>query len=204
MRPYPIAFTVDYPERLSKTSTGFRLLLVLPILAIAALIGGYTDSLDFLFRWQLAAGGYLTLPTALMILFRMKYPRWWFDWNLQLWKLSSRVGIYLCLATDKYPSIDEEQSVHVAADYPDVSRDLNRWRPLVKWFLAIPHYVALLVLWSAAFFAVVLAWFSILLTGVYPRSLFDYVVGVSRWSFRVGGYAFLMLTDIYPPFRLSA
>ena len=127
------------PEHLSKTSTGFRLLLVLPILAIAALIGGYTDSLDFLFRWQLAAGGYLTLPTALMILFRMKYPRWWFDWNLQLVKLSSRVGIYLCLATDKYPAIDEEQSVHVAADYPDVSRDLNRWLPLVKWFLAIPH-----------------------------------------------------------------
>lgn len=138
-----------------------------------------------------------------MILFRQKYPRWWFDWNLELLRFQNRVGVYFALLDDRYPSTDEQQSVRLDYPYPDAQRDLNRWLPLVKWFLAIPHYVVLLFLWLAAFVCVILAWFAILFTGRYPRGLFEFVVGVTRWGNRVLGYAFLLVTDEYPPFRLE-
>ena len=138
-----------------------------------------------------------------MILFRQKYPRWWFDWNIALVKFITRVGTYIGLLTDVYPSTDEEQSVHIEIPYPDVPKDLNRWLPLVKWFLAIPHYIVLFFLGIAAFFGVVIAWFAILFTGRYPRGLFDFVVGVSRWSLRVDAYALLLTTDHYPLFSLT-
>ncbi|TME39116.1 MAG: DUF4389 domain-containing protein, partial [Chloroflexi bacterium] len=147
-------------------------------------------------------GGAVFLPVVLMILFRQKYPRWWFDWNLNLLRFSNRVTAYLALLDDRYPSTDEEQGVHLDFPYPDV-RQMNRWLPLVKWFLAIPHYFVLLFLGLGALVAVIVAWFAILFTGTYPRSLFDYVVGVLRWSNRVTGYAFTLVTDEYPPFRLS-
>jgi hypothetical protein len=150
-----------------------------------------------------AAGGTLVLGPLLMIVFRQKYPRWWFDWNLALSRFSNRMFSYLLLLRDEYPSTDEEQAVHLDFPYPDVPNDLNRWLPLVKWILAIPHYIVLLVLWVIAFFAVLIAWFSILFTGNYPKGMFDYVVGVMRWSNRAGAYALLMVTDAYPPFRLS-
>ena len=104
---------------------------------------------------------------------------------------------------DRYPSTDEHQSVHLAYGYPNAAVDLNRWLPLVKWFLAIPHYVVLFFLEIGAFFAVVFAWFAILFTGRYPRALFDYVEGVIRWHNRVTAYAFVLVTDAYPPFQLA-
>ena len=104
---------------------------------------------------------------------------------------------------DRYPSTDEQQSVHLDIDYPDAQNDLNRWLPLVKWFLAIPHYVVLVFLTIAMVFAVVGAWFAILFTGRYPRGIFEFVEGVIRWHNRVMGYAFLLVTDRYPVFRLS-
>src|SRR4249919_1253205 len=137
-----------------------------------------------------------------MILFRQKYPRWWYDWNLQLQRFSNRVGIYLALMDDRYPSTDEEQSVHLDYPYPD-AQQLNRWLPLVKWFLAIPHYIVLFFLWIAALVVVIIAWFAILFTGTYPRGMFDFVEGVIRWNNRVVGYAFILVTDRYPPFSLS-
>jgi hypothetical protein len=149
------------------------------------------------------AGGILFLPALLMIVFRQKYPRWWFDWNLELMRFSNRIGIYLALMDDRYPSTDEHQGVTLDFPYPDASRDLNRWLPLVKWFLAIPHYLVLLLLWIAAVLVVIFAWFAILFTGRYPRSLFDFVLGVIRWENRVVAYAFALVTDKYPPFRLS-
>ena len=148
----------------------------------------------------IAAG--LFLATLLMILFRQRYPRWWFDFALELARFGARIGAYFALLTDQYPSTVEEQNVHLEIDYPDVERDLNRWLPLVKWLLAIPHFLVLLVLSVGAFFAVVFAWFAILFTGRYPRGLFDYVVGVGRWWLRVEAYAFLLVTDRYPPFSL--
>lgn len=150
------------------------------------------------------AGGLLFLGPLLMILFRRKYPRWWFDWNLELQRFSNRVVVFLALMDDRYPSTDERQSVQLDYAYPDARRELNRWMPLVKWLLAIPHYIVLFFLWIASIFAIVVAWFAILFTGRYPRGIFNFVEGVMRWGQRVFAYAFLLVTDRYPPFRLSA
>jgi hypothetical protein len=203
---YPASLAIDYPDRpLNRLTTGFRMFTLVPIAIILALVNSGT--LDFRhmnsWDWQYAAGGILFLATLLMILFRQKYPRWWFDWNIALVKFTTRVGAYIGLLTDVYPSTDEEQSVHIQIPYPDVRKDLNRWLPLVKWFLAIPHYIVLFFLGIAAFVCVVIAWFAILFTGRYPRGFFDFVVGVARWSLRVAAYAVLLTTDRYPLFSLD-
>src|SRR5205823_72868 len=107
------------------------------------------------------------------------------------------------LMDDHYPSTDEEQSVHVNFPYPDAEHDLSRGLPIVKWLLAIPHYIVLFFLTIGAFFAAIFAWFVILFTGRYPRGVFDYIEGVIRWHNRVAAYAFLLITDRYPPFSLQ-
>jgi len=203
---YPVTLTIDYPDRtLNRLTTFFRIFTVIPIAIILSLVsGGIWDlSTPSGWTWLYATGGILVLPPLLMILFRQKYPRWWFDWNVALTKFSTRVGTYIGLLTDVYPSTDEEQSVYIEIPYPDVPKDLNRWLPLVKWFLAIPHYIVLACLAIAAIVCVVIAWFAILFTGRYPRGLFDFVVGVYRWSLRVAAYAFLLTTDRYPLFSLT-
>jgi hypothetical protein len=200
---YPALLEIEYPEReLNRLTSFFRPIMVIPIVVILGLLAGpviRANSGDFSF----ASGGILFLPIALMLLFRQKYPLWWFDWNLELVGFNTRVVSYLALLTDEYPSTDEEQAVHVEIVYPDARVDLNRWLPLVKWFLAIPHYIVLAFLGIAAVFCVIIAWLAILFTGQYPRVLFDFVVGVLRWWLRVGAYAFLLTTDRYPPFRLA-
>ena len=203
---YPATLAIDYPDRpLNRLTTFFRIFTLIPIAIILALVSGGTfdwsgpDS----WTWLYAAGGTLFLPVLLMILFRQKYPKWWFDWNIALLKFGTRVGAYIGLLTDVYPSTDEEQSVHIEIPYPDVPKDLSRGLPLVKWFLAIPHYIVLAVLGIAAIVCVVIAWFAILFTGRYPKGLFDFVVGVSRWGLRVAAYAFLLTTDRYPLFSLD-
>jgi hypothetical protein len=204
---YPVTFSVDYPEReLNRLTTGFRLIVAIPILIVLAALGGEGAHYGNQQSWAFGggAGGLLFLAPLLMILFRQKYPRWWFDWNLELLRFQNRVGVYLALMDDRYPSTDERQSVQLELPYPDAERDLNRWLPLVKWLLAIPHFILLIFLWLAAVVAVIIAWFAILFTGRYPRGLFDFVLGVLRWGNRVVAYAFLLVTDEYPPFRLSA
>jgi len=202
---YPVQFDVDFPARpLDRLTTAFRFFVAIPILIVLGMLSGETlrDG-DHATTYTLVIGGAAVfLPLVLMILFRQKYPRWWFDWNLNLLRFSNRVAAYLALLDDRYPSTDEEQSVHLDFPYPDVRR-MNRWLPLAKWLLAFPHYVVLLFLGLAAIMAVLAAWFAIVFTGVYPRSLFDFVVGVLRWGNRVNGYAFTLVTDQYPPFRLS-
>jgi hypothetical protein len=203
---YPIRFSVDYPDRdLDRVTTFFRLFTAIPIVIVLGSVGGGTWQWSYDRGTAVAAGagGLLFFGPFLMVLFRQKYPRWWFDWNLELARFSNRVGIYLGLMDDRYPATDEHQSVHLDIDYPDVPRDLNRWLPLVKWFLAIPHYVVLFFLYIAAVVVVVISWFAILFTGRYPRGPFDFVEGVIRWHNRVAGYAFLLVTDRYPPFRLA-
>jgi len=185
---YPVRLQIDFPERLDRLTTLFRPIVAIPIAIILGLI-------------RSSEGG-LAAATALMIIYRRRYPRWWFDFARELAAFGMRVGAYLVLLMDTYPSTVDEQSVHFEIDYPDAGRDLNRWLPLVKWFLAIPHYVVLFVLIILAFYAVVIAWFAILFTGRHPRPLFDFVVGVARWTLRVQAYAFLLVTDQYPPFSL--
>ncbi|HEX6489306.1 MAG TPA: DUF4389 domain-containing protein [Candidatus Dormibacteraeota bacterium] len=200
---YPLQLSVDYPDRaLNRLTTFFRLIVAIPILFVLGAVSAFELRSDHTVLW--AAGGALFLGPLLMILFRQKYPRWWFDWNRELLRFSDRVLAYVFLMDDRYPSTDDEQSVHVDVAYPDAKTELNRWLPLVKWFLAIPHYVALLFLGIATVFAVIAAWFAILFTGRYPRSLFNFVEGVLRWQNRVTAYAMLLVTDRYPPFRLSA
>jgi Domain of unknown function (DUF4389) len=204
---YPVQFSVAYPDRhLNRLTTAFRVIVAIPIVIVATSIGG--DGGTYAageHSWRVAGGtaGLLFFAPLLMIVFRQKYPRWWFDWNLQLLRFSNRVGVYLALMDDQYPSTDEEQAVALNFSYPDAKQGLNRWLPLVKWLLAIPHYVLLVFLWIAAIVSVIIAWFAILFTGRYPRGLFDFVLGVIRWTNRVVCYALILVTDQYPPFRLD-
>jgi hypothetical protein len=203
---YPVQYSVDYPDRpLNRLTTFFRVLVIIPIAILLSLVeGGYTYGYgEGRTATIAAAGGLIVLPVLLMIVFRQKYPRWWFDWNLQLMRFSARVGVFLALMDDRYPSTDEQQSVRLDFPYPDAHNDLNRWLPLVKWLLVIPHYVVLFFLYIAAFFVVVAAWFVILFTGRFPRGMFDFLVGVGRWTNRVVAYAHVLVTDRYPPFRLA-
>jgi hypothetical protein len=182
---YPARVTIDYVDGpRNRISVLFRILMVIPIIPV---LYGFTT---------------IVLPVLLMILFRKKYPRWWFDFNLQLARFSSRVGAYIGLLTDDYPSTDEEQGVHLDIDYPDASQ-LNRLLPLVKWILAIPHIIVLYILFAVSFPVVILGWFAILFTGKFPRGFHNFLVGVSRWSLRVQAYALLLVTDEYPPFSLD-
>lgn len=205
---YPVQFSVDYPDRpLDRVTTFFRLIVAIPILIVLGAVEGST------WQWSsnsnttkvvaAGAGGVLFLAPLFMIVVRQKYPRWWFDWNLELLRFSNRVTAYMALMNDRYPSTDEQQTVHLDYPYPDVPRELNQWLPLVKWFLAIPHYIVLAFLGLAALVVVIVAWFAILFTQHYPRELFNFVEGVLRWSNRVTGYALVLVTDQYPPFRLS-
>ena len=206
---YAARLQIDYSEQLDRFTTFFRLFWIIPIGIILALITAAGDAESVMEtgeRVSADAGGVaagLAVATALMIVFRQRYPRWWFDFARELARFSARVGAYFALLTDQYPSTVEEQSVHLEIDYPDVEQDLNRWLPLVKWFLAIPHYIVLAVLGIIAFFLVIIAWFAILITSQYPRPLFDFVVGLGRWGLRVQAYAFLLVTDRYPPFSMS-
>ena len=203
---YPVQFSVDYPDRaLDRLTTFFRPIVAVPILLVLAAISGGTVRFSQAgTAGLLGRGGVLFLPPLLLIVFRQKYPRWWFDWNLELLRFSNRVTAYLALLDDRYPSTDEQQAVHLDFPYPDVREALNRWLPLVKWLLAIPHYIVLAFLDIAVVVVVIVAWFAILFTGRYPRSLFDFIVGVMRWHNRVAGYALVLVTDQYPPFRLRA
>ncbi len=206
---YPANLEIDYPAKLDRLTTFARILWAIPILIVLSLLtasGGDSFTNEAGKEMTKSGGGLesgLVCATALMILFRQRYPRWWFDFTLELNRFSARVGAYVFLLTDQYPSTVEEQTVHLDITYPDVERDLNRWLPLVKWFLAIPHYFVLLALVLAALAASIFAWFAILFTGRYPKNLFDFVVGVGRWSLRVSAYAFYLTTDQYPPFSLK-
>jgi Domain of unknown function (DUF4389) len=203
---YPVQFSVDYPDRsLNRLTTFFRIFTVIPIAIVLNLVMGYSWNWTYggeTTTYIIGGVGFLFLPPLVMILFRKKYPRWWFDWNQELLRFTNRVAIYVALMDDRYPSTDEHQSVRLDYRYPNAETELGRGMPLVKWLLAIPHYIVLFFLHIGAFFAVVFAWFAILFTGRYPRGLFDYVEGVIRWNNRVTAYAYLLVTDEYPPFQL--
>ena len=214
---YAARLEIDYPEKLDRLTTFFRILWIIPVAIILGLISGAGETItktvfldqagEVVRKTQETVGGLMTglfSATALMILFRRLYPRWWFDFSRELIRFETRVGAYAGLLTDRYPSTVDEQSVHLEIDYPNAETDLNRWYPLIKWLLAIPHYFVLFFLSIASCFALIIAWFAIMATGRYPRGLFDFNVGVSRWWLRVQAYAFLLVTDRYPPFSLGS
>ena len=184
---YPAQFDVEYAEQRDRLNVFFRLVLVIPIAILSALVTAAAQNLAF--------------AIALMLLFRNRYPRVWFDWYLYINQFTNRVNAYAMLLVDEYPSTTDQQRVTTTAQLEEGT--LSRWLPLVKWFLAIPHYIVLFFLSIGAFFAVVVAWFAILFTGRYPQGLFDFVVGVGRWALRVNASAFLLVTDRYPPFSLT-
>ncbi len=206
--PYPVQVSIDYPDRpLNRLTSFFRIFTIIPIAIVLSAVssGGTWESSNSGHATTVAAGagGLLFFAPLLMILFRQKYPRWWFDWNLELQRFGTRVGTYLALMNDQYPSTDEQQWLHLDYAYPDAATDLNRWLPLVKWFLAIPHVIVLIFLDILVFVVVIIAWLAILFTGRYPRGMFEFVEGVVRWHNRVIGYALTLVTDRYPPFRLA-
>jgi len=205
---YPVTLSIDYPEKeRDRLTVLFRMFTIIPILILLGLLmgnGNNTTYDDEGTRTVAYGVAFVVAPTVLMILIRQKYPRWWFDWNVALTNFTNRVSAYGLLLRDEYPSTDEEQAVHISIPYPNVAQELNRWLPLVKWLLALPHWIVLAFLWIGVMAATIVAWFIILFTGVYPRGLFDFVVGVQRWGLRVFAYAVLMVTDLYPPFSLSA
>jgi hypothetical protein len=213
---YAARLQIDYPEKSDRLTTFFRIFWVIPIAIVLALISGSGETVtntvflneagEIVRTARHTAGGVISglfIATALMIIFRQRYPRWWFDFAREMTRFGTRVGAYFFLLTDQYPSTVEEQSVHLEIDYPNVATDLNRWLPIIKWFLAIPHYIVFAFLGVAAVVAGLLAWVAILLYGQYPRSLFDFIVGVARWGLRINAYAFMLVTDQYPPFSLS-
>ena len=205
---YPLTFSVDYPDRsLNRISTAFRIFTIIPIAILAATVEGGSFGAQAGGAGARYAGGgigILVIPVLLMLLFRKKYPRWWYDWNLQLTRFTNRIAVYFALMDDRYPSTDEEQAVHLNFPYPDAEHDLSQGLPLVKWLLAIPHYIVLFFLTIGALLAAIFAWFAILFTGRYPPTVFEYIEGVIRWHNRVAAYAFLLITDRYPPFSLQA
>jgi hypothetical protein len=204
---YPVQLSIDYPDRdLNRVTTAFRIFTVIPIAIVLGTVAGGSWEWSYpngTTATAAGAGGVLFFGPLLMILFRQKYPRWWFDWNLELQRFATRVSVYLALMDDRYPSTDDHQTVHLDYIYPDAAHDLNRWLPLVKWLLAIPHYIVLFFLEIAAVVMVIVAWFIILFTGRYPRGAFDFVEGVFRWHIRVIAYALTLVTDRYPPFQLN-
>lgn len=202
----PTELSIDYPDRkLNRVKTFLRPILAIPILII---LGGLFGAPFFweqgMWHWKIPAlPAFVIGPTALMILFKQKYPSWWFDWNLNMTRFSTRVFSYMALLTDVYPSTDDPQGVDLKLYRPNPEEDLVRWMPYLKWFLAIPHYVVLFFLNTAGTMAIVLAWFSILFTGRYPKKLFNFVVEIYHWNLRVVSYAFLFITDNYPPFSFG-
>ena len=186
---HPVNLKIEYSEKSNKSTALFRLVLIIPIVIILAIISSYAEA--------------LSLAVGLLILFREKYPKWWFDWNVGITKFTYRIVAYGLLMRDEYPSTDDDQAVKVDIPYPDVKKDLNRWMPLVKWILAIPHIIVLIFIFIAVVFCSVFAWFAILLTGRYPKVIFDFIEGFLRWSLRVNAYMLLLTTDEYPPFRLG-
>ncbi|HYR63782.1 MAG TPA: DUF4389 domain-containing protein [Actinomycetota bacterium] len=210
LESYPVQLSVDYPEVPRRRLTVlFRLVLAIPILIVLSALAnelfislGGGDSADTA-RFTVGAGGVLFLPTLLMLVFRRKYPGWWFDWNVNLLRFENRILAYLLLLRDEYPSTDAEQSVHVVLPEPDGGGSLNRWMPLVKWLLVIPHLIVLVILTVVAVVLTLIAWVAIVITGRHPRGIYDFVVGTLRWWLRVEAYGFVLVTDRYPPFRLA-
>ena len=185
---YPVRYDVEYPEELSRWLIFVKWLLAIP---------------HFMILWALSiAAGVMGFIAFFAILFTKRYPRGLFDFVVNFNRWSLNVDAYTGLLRDEYPPFSWEPGQYAVTYEVDYPEQLNRWLPLIKWPLAIPHIIVLLFLFIGAFVAWVIAWFAILFTKRFPRGLFDFVVGVTRWQYRVDAYTGL-LRDEYPPFSLK-
>ena len=186
---------VTLTER-NRVTALFRIILVVPMaIFVASFAPNWSNNSD---SWTI---GLLILPVALAIVFRQVYPSYLLTFNEALLSLQTRVDAYVLLLTDEYPSIEDNDVVSVT--FPEVdAKSLNRWLPLVKWFLAIPLYLVGIAYIIYAAFLTLFAWFSILFTGNYPEFCAEGVVGTIAYWNRVVGYALVLVTDEYPSFSL--
>ena len=184
---YPLRYDVEYPEELSRWLIFVKWLLAIP---------------HFIILYALSvAAGVVGFIAFFAILFTRRYPRGLFDFVVNVNRWGANVGAYYGLFRDEYPPFSWEPGEYAVTYEVDYPEELNRWLPLIKWLLAIPHIIVLLFLFIAVYFAYIIAWFAILFTRRFPRGLFDFIVGVYRWNYRVSAYTAL-LRDEYPPFSL--
>jgi len=185
---YPLRFDIEYPEQLSRWLIFVKWLLAIP---------------HFLILYALSAvANVITFIAFFAILFTGRYPRGMFDIVVNIYRWQENVFAYYALFRDDYPPFSWEAGKYPVTFEVDYPESLSRWMIFVKWLLAIPHIIVLLFLYIVALVVWVIVWFAILFTGKFPRGLFDFLVGVSRWSLRVNAYAVLLLRDDYPPFSL--
>jgi hypothetical protein len=205
---YPVRLWMEYPERLSRLSTFFRLLLAIPVFIFVALLsGGSVDAQqwdpDQTQNTGVAASsviGGVLLAIWITILLRRNIPRWLFDFYVAVQRFSYRALAYFALLIDKYPAFEGNWYLQYWVDYPERP---SRWKVLFwKLITSIPHFFILIFLSIAAAIVVFIAWFAILFTAKFPRGMHDFVVGVLRWYARVHAY-FASLTDAFPPFSLD-
>jgi hypothetical protein len=189
---------VSLTER-NRLTALFRLVIAAPMLIFIASFAPSADLFSSDANYFMV--GFLSLPVALAIVFRQIYPSYLLTFNEALLSLQTRVDAYVLLLTDGFPSIEENDVVSVV--FPEVdAKALNRWLPLIKWFIAIPLYLVGIFYAIYAAFLTLFGWISILFTGNYPERCAEGVVGTIAYWNRVIGYALLLVTDEYPTFSL--
>lgn len=185
---YPLRFDVEYPERLSRLLIFVKWLLAIPHFIVLYFLGIIAEL--------------FLLIGFFAILFTKKYPKGLFDFVVNVYRWNANAVAYTALMRDEYPPFSWDAGQYPVTFEVDYPEELNRWLPLIKWLLAIPHMVVLFFLYIVALVLWVLAWFAILITGRFPRGMFDFMVGAMRWQYRVTAYAYLM-RDEYPPFSMK-
>jgi len=185
----------------NRTTVFWRGILAFPVIIFVATFTQATFAEND--SWGFGTTGVIVIPALLAIVVRGKYPSYVLTFNHALVELSTRLAAYVLILNDKYPSIEANSKVAVL--FPDVEggKKLNRWLPLVKWFLAIPHYIVGAVYLVISLVVTFIAWIQTSITGKYPEWAGEIVLGtISYWN-RVQGYMLLLVTDKYPTFRLK-
>lgn len=184
---YPLRFDVEYPERLSRWLIFVKWLLAIPHFIVLYLLGLISEL--------------FLLIAFFSILFTKKFPRGLFDFIVNVYRWNANVLAYVGLLRDEYPPFSWDAGKYPVTFEVDYQEEMGRFLPLIKWFLAIPHIIALMFIFIIAALLWFIAFFAILFTGKFPRGMFDFIVGAIRWNYRLNAYAYL-LRDEYPPFSL--
>lgn len=185
---YPVTYSVEYPEELSRWLIFVKWLLAIPHLLILYALG--------------VATGVVTFIAFFVILFTKRYPREFFDFVVNVNRWTENVYAYVFLLRDEYPPFSWQRGRYAVTYEVAYPEELSRWLIFVKWLLAVPHYIVLFFLFIGQGLALLVAFFAILFTKRIPEELFRFVVGVDRYRVRVNAYVNL-LRDEYPPFSVQ-